>query len=81
MVPVTGRGDPQVCEKWRLPHFLESGLTDDGEVVSLARRPAAIFPQEGSSDSFLLEVESTPRAIVRLEVLGQLKNLIPSPGI
>jgi hypothetical protein len=28
-IPVTGCGDPQGCEMWRLPHFLNSWLTDD----------------------------------------------------
>jgi hypothetical protein len=37
--PVTGRGGPKVCETSRLPRFLESQLTDGGEVVSLTRRP------------------------------------------
>jgi hypothetical protein len=36
--------------------------------------PAVIYPQEVSWYSFLLEADSTPRAIVRLEGLGQLKN-------
>jgi hypothetical protein len=31
--------------------------------------------------SFLLEAESTPRAIVRLEGLGQMKNSVTSSGI
>jgi hypothetical protein len=31
---VTGRGDPYVCETSRLPHFLDSRLTDGGEIVS-----------------------------------------------
>jgi hypothetical protein len=37
--------------------------------------PAALYPQEDSWYSFLLQAESTPaRAIVRLEGLGQLKK-------
>jgi hypothetical protein len=43
--------------------------------------PAAFYPQEDSWYSFLLEAESTPRAIVRLEGLSQLKNLMTSSGI
>jgi hypothetical protein len=34
-IPVRGREGPQGCEKLRLPHFLDSSLTDGGEVVSL----------------------------------------------
>jgi hypothetical protein len=39
-----------------------------------AHAPAALYPQEDSWYSFLLEAESTPRATVQLEGLGQLKN-------
>jgi hypothetical protein len=35
-IPVTGRRGPYVYETSRHPHFLESGLTDGGE-VSLTR--------------------------------------------
>jgi hypothetical protein len=35
-------------------------LTDGGEVVSLTRRLAALYPQEDSWYSFLLEAEYTP---------------------
>jgi hypothetical protein len=35
---VTGHGVPLGCEKARLPHFLDSWLTDGGEVVSLTSR-------------------------------------------
>jgi hypothetical protein len=38
------------------------------------------IPQEVSWYSFLLEAESTPKAIVRLEGLGILKNPITSSG-
>jgi hypothetical protein len=37
-----------------LPHFLDSGLTDGGEIVSLTRRPH-LYPQEDSWYPFLLE--------------------------
>jgi hypothetical protein len=60
-----------------LPHFLDNRLTDGGEVVSLTRRPA-LTRQEDSWYSFLLEAESSPWAIVRLEGLGQLKNPVIS---
>jgi hypothetical protein len=58
-IPVAGRGDPYGCEMLRLPHFVDSRLTDGGEVVSLTRRPS-FTPQEDSWYSFLLEAESTP---------------------
>jgi hypothetical protein len=35
VIPVTGHGGPYGCETSRLPHFLDSWLTDGGEVVSL----------------------------------------------
>jgi hypothetical protein len=38
-IPVTSRGGPQACEMSRIPHFVDSRLTDGGEVVSLTRRP------------------------------------------
>jgi hypothetical protein len=57
-IAVTGRGSPYGCETSRLPHFLDSWLTDGGKVVSLTRRPAALCPQEDSWYSFLLEAES-----------------------
>jgi hypothetical protein len=59
-IPVTGRGDPQGCETSRLPHFLDTRLTEGGEVVSPTRRLAVLYPQEDSWYSFLLEAEWTP---------------------
>jgi hypothetical protein len=56
-VPVTGRGSPRGCETSRIPHFLDSRLTDGAEVVRLRRRPP-FTPQEDSWYSFLLEAES-----------------------
>jgi hypothetical protein len=38
-IPVTRPRGPYFCETLRLPHFLDSRLTDGGEVVSLTRRP------------------------------------------
>jgi hypothetical protein len=46
--PVTGRGGPYGCETSKLPRFLDNRLTDGGEVDSLTRRPAALYPQEDS---------------------------------
>jgi hypothetical protein len=45
-IPVTGHEDPQGCETSRLPHFLDSRLTDGGEDVSLTRRPPLISPED-----------------------------------
>jgi hypothetical protein len=52
--------------------FVDIRLTDGGKVVSPTRRPP--LPQETSCYLFLLETESTPRAIVRLEGLVKLKE-------
>jgi hypothetical protein len=62
IVKVKGKAIPGHggCEMSRLPHYLESWLTDDDEVVSLTRRLAVLYPQEDSWYSFLLEAESTP---------------------
>jgi hypothetical protein len=65
----------------RLPHSLDSWLTDGGEIVSLMCRLAALYPQEDSWYSFLLEAQSTPRVIVRLEGLRKLKTSETSLGI
>jgi hypothetical protein len=34
-IPVTGRESPEGCETSKLPHFLDSRLTDGGEVAAL----------------------------------------------
>jgi hypothetical protein len=49
----------QACKTSRLPHFLDSRLTDGGEGVSLYAL-AAVCPQEDTWYLFLLEAESTP---------------------
>jgi hypothetical protein len=38
-IRVPGRGRPQGCETSRIPHFLDTRATDDGEIISLTRRP------------------------------------------
>jgi hypothetical protein len=58
-VPVTSHGGPQGCEMSRLPYFLDSQLTYGGEAVK-PYAPAALYPQEDSWYSFLLQAESTP---------------------
>jgi hypothetical protein len=59
-IPLKDHGGSYGCETSKLPHFLNSRLTDGGEVVSLTRCPAALYPQEDSWYSFLLEAESIP---------------------
>jgi hypothetical protein len=44
-------------------------------------QPFDLLPQEDPGDSFLLEAESTQGAIVRLEGLDQLNNLMTSSRI
>jgi hypothetical protein len=55
---VTGHGGPYGCETSKLPHFLDNLLTDGDELVSPTRRQAALYRQEDSWYSFLLEAES-----------------------
>jgi hypothetical protein len=82
-IPVTGRGVPYGCEMSRLPYYLYNRLTDGGKVVSPTRRPP-FTPQEDFCYSFLLRGRVDPRAIVRLQGLGQLKKSTssgPDPAI
>jgi hypothetical protein len=44
-IPATGRMGPQVCETSRLPHFLDTRLTDGGEVI-LTRQPPFTLPED-----------------------------------
>jgi hypothetical protein len=90
-IPVTSRGGPESCETSRLPHFLDSRLTD-GDEVSLTRR-LPFTSQEDSWYSFLLEAESTPghsaagriRSIEKSNLFGnrtrdlQAYSIVPQP--
>jgi hypothetical protein len=54
----------------RIPRIVDSQLTDVGEVVSLTRRPRKI-----PGTRFLERVSKPQGRIVRLEELGQFKNI------
>jgi hypothetical protein len=73
--------DRRIVRRQGFPHFLDNRLTGGGEVVSLTRRPTALYPP----GIFLVLISVwgwvDPRAIVRLEGLGQLKNPMISSGI
>jgi hypothetical protein len=72
-IPVTGREGPYGCEKSRLPHFVDNRLTDGGEVVSLTRR-SPFTPPGRFLGLISVRGGDDPRAIMRLEGLGQLKK-------
>jgi hypothetical protein len=57
----------------RLPHVLDSWLTDGGESVQ-----AAHVPSQEESWSSTARGRIDPRAIVQLEGLGQSKNRMTS---
>jgi hypothetical protein len=77
-IPVMGHEHPLGCETSRLPHFLENRLWDDGDVFSLTRRQ----PLRPGRFLVLISVRGwvNPRAIMRLEVLSKLKNLMTWSG-
>jgi hypothetical protein len=62
-----------VRETSRLPHFLDNRHTDDGEVVSLTLRKAALYTHEDSWYSFLLGAESMsgPSAAGRIRLIEE----------
>jgi hypothetical protein len=55
-IPVPGRGGPLVCETSKPTYFLDNRFTDGGDVVTLTRRPAILYPSEDSWYSFMLRV-------------------------
>jgi hypothetical protein len=50
-IPVTGREDPYSCETSRLPHLLDTRVTDGVKVASLTRRQP-FTPREISGNHF-----------------------------
>jgi hypothetical protein len=54
-VHVADPGGPYGCEPSRLLHFIDNQLTDGDQVVSLTRRPVALYLPERFRYSFLLE--------------------------
>jgi hypothetical protein len=66
-IPITGHGGAWGCEMSRLKHFLDNRLVDDGDVVRLKRQSTARYSQKDLWNSFLLEAEPTPGAIVLLK--------------
>jgi hypothetical protein len=73
---VTNPGGLQGSETLKLPHFLDIRLTDGGKVVSLIRRPP--FTPRMILGTHFCKGCVDPRAIMRLEGLGQLKNPMTS---
>jgi hypothetical protein len=59
----------------RFPYFLDNRLIDGGKVVSLTRLPP--FTPKNIQRIFLvlISVRVDPRTIVKLEGLGQLKEI------
>jgi hypothetical protein len=64
-----------------VPHLLHNRLTDGGEVVSLTRRPNTPLPPGGFLILISVKRSVDPRAIMRLEGLGKLKDPVTSLGI
>jgi hypothetical protein len=78
-IPVTGREGSEGCETSRLPHFLDSLLTDGVRLSA----PCTGCPLPPGRFMVLISIRGwvDPSAIVWLEGLGQLKNPMTSLGI
>jgi hypothetical protein len=73
-IPVTGRGGLYGCKMLRIPHCLDSQLTDGGKVVSPTHQ-LYLTPQKHFSASGIHFCQrlSKPQGLVRPEGLGKLK--------
>jgi hypothetical protein len=73
---VTDYGGLWGCEMLRIPHCLDSQITDGGEVVSLTDRPR-FTPKKyyfSASGTYFCQKLSKPQGPMRLEGLGKFKN-------
>jgi hypothetical protein len=78
-IPLQPLIGPEGSRRLRLPDFKTIGTWRWKGCQSYA--PATFTPRKYSCHSFLLEAESTPRAIIRPEGLCQLKNPVTPSGI
>jgi hypothetical protein len=79
-IPVTDCRGLWVCEMLRIPHCIDTRLTNGGEVVSLMHPlppppPETIFPFSGT---YFCYRPSKPQGLVQLEGLGNVKKYITS---
>jgi hypothetical protein len=81
-IPITGRGALKDCETLRIPHSLDSPLTDGGKVVSPTYRPCST-PQKyyfSASGTHFCQRRRKPQGLVWPEQLGKLKKFIDFVG-